>query len=206
MSLWKQRQKNDPYVKKSKSLNLLSRAVFKLQEIQEKEKLFIANDVLLDFGSAPGSWSNFLIKKLNKHGLLISVDIKACPTFANNHIVLREDIHAETVIETLQVLLKNRKAGAIFSDMAPNISGIKESDNMKAYELAHRVVDIALEVLRLQGTLLIKLFEAPDRTELVERVKGHFSKIKIIKPKASRAKSREVYLLCLNYGKMEILC
>ena len=196
---WKDRQKRDPFVKKARELNLISRAVFKLKEITKKYKLYKANDLILDLGAAPGSWSKFLDQSLGPKGRLISVDILPIPTFSKKHLVLQQDIRNPLFKQQLLEATHQRKIKALFCDIAPNITGIREYDNKNIYELAECVYDIALQNLKPNGSIVIKLFESQLRQEFTQNCRKHFREVKIFKPQASRSESREIYLIASTF-------
>jgi len=195
---WVKRHLNDSYVKQAIKSGYRSRAVYKLQEIQEKDAIFRAGMTVIDLGAAPGSWSQYAVEQVGTNGEVIALDI-----------LPMEPIHAVTVIKgdfTEQVALdavlgsiNSRKISLVISDLAPNISGVKTVDQTKSIYLCELVLDLAHKVLDQKGDLLMKVFQGEGFDQLVQQLRGCFDKVYIRKPKASRASSREVYLLSKNY-------
>jgi len=195
---WVKRHLNDSYVKQAIKSGYRSRAVYKLQEIQEKDAIFRAGMTVIDLGAAPGSWSQYAVEQVGTKGEVIALDI-----------LPMEPIHAVTVIkgdfteqETLDVVLtsiNSRKISLVISDLAPNISGVKAVDQAKTIYLCELALDLAHKVLDRKGDLLMKVFQGEGFDQLVQQLRGSFDKVHIRKPKASRPSSREVYLLSKSY-------
>ena len=193
-SKWYKAHINDEFVKLANKGNWRSRAVFKLKEIDEKYNLITENSNILDLGSAPGGWSQYAAKK-HKIIKITAIDILHMESIHNVNFV-QSDIE-----EFSENYLKNKdfdKIDLVMSDIAPNISGIESADVPAMLNLADMVVEIALNVLSDSGNLLIKLFQGKGTDDYLRDIRGHFDKVRIIKPKASRSNSREIYMLATN--------
>lgn len=196
-SKWYKAHINDEFVKLANKGNWRSRAVFKLKEIDEKYNLITENSNILDLGSAPGGWSQYAAKK-HKIIKITAIDILHMESIHNVNFV-QSDIE-----EFSENYLKNKdfdKIDLVMSDIAPNISGIESADVPAMLNLADMVVEIALNALNDSGNLLIKLFQGKGTDDYLRDIRGHFDKVRIIKPKASRSNSREIYMLATNLKK-----
>ena len=190
-SNWYKSHINDEFVKLANKGNWRSRAVFKLKEIDEKYNLIKEESNILDLGSAPGGWSQYASKKL-KNARITAVDVLNMENIPNVDFV-------QSDIEDFGLNLKKRdnldKIDLVMSDIAPNISGIDSADVPAMLNLAEIVTEIALDSLNESGSLLIKLFQGKGTDDFVKDVRQLFKKVRIIKPKASRSNSREIYML-----------
>ena len=188
---WYKSHINDEFVKLANKENWRSRAVYKLKEIDEKYDLISANSKILDLGSSPGGWSQYASRK-HKNITITAVDLLKMENIENVNFV-QSDIE-----DFGKNYLKNGcfdKIDLVMSDIAPNISGIDSADVPAILNLAEIVTDIALGSLNESGNLLIKLFQGKGTDEYIKETKQFFKKVKIIKPKASRSNSREIYML-----------
>lgn len=197
-SRWLQRQKKDPFVKQSQQSHYRSRAVYKLKEIDEKDHLFHKGQTVIDLGAAPGSWSQYVIERISPAGRLIAID-KLPLEEINNTLIIKGDFTEQETFERCLQLLDGKKADLVISDMSPNISGIKDSDQARSLYLAELARDLAFQVLKPGGDLLIKLFQGSGVDEFSKELKEHFVKIMNRKPRASRDDSREIYLLARSF-------
>ena len=188
---WYKSHINDEFVKLANKENWRSRAVYKLKEIDEKYDLISSNSKILDLGSSPGGWSQYASRK-HKNITITAVDLLKMENIENVNFV-QSDIE-----DFGKNYLKNGcfdKIDLVMSDIAPNISGIDSADVPAILSLAEIVTDIALGSLNESGNLLIKLFQGKGTDEYIKETKQFFKKVKIIKPKASRSNSREIYML-----------
>ena len=195
---WVQKQNNDPYVKQARESHYRSRAIYKLQEINEKDDLIKPGYCVVDLGSAPGSWSQYAAEKIGAKGRVVAVDI--LPMDPIKDVVFTQGDFTENEVE--QAFLEqvgNQKADLVISDMAPNLTGIRVTDQAKSMAMAELVHDFALKVLKPGGDLLIKVFEGAGTNEFRQLLREHFSKVMTRKPGASRDKSREFYILARSY-------
>jgi 23S rRNA (uridine2552-2'-O)-methyltransferase len=191
---WLQEHFNDPYVKQAKQLGYRSRAVFKIQELQERDKLFKQGMTVIDLGAAPGGWSQMMTQWVGKNGTIIALDILPMDPLPNVHFI-QGDFTEQGVFDTLLQDLGDKKADWVISDMAPNISGIAVSDQARGLYLAEIALDLALKVLNKKGGFLTKLFQGEGFDSFLVLVKQNFHKVVIRKPKASRDRSPEVYIV-----------
>lgn len=198
---WVMAHLNDPYVKLAQQQGYRARAAFKLKEIDDQEKLIKPGMTIVDLGSTPGSWSQLAREKLVKQGKIqghiIALDMLPMEPIEGVHFILgdfREDEVLHQLEETLKTLGVS-KVDLVLSDMAPNLSGVESADMAR---IAH-VCDIALEFARAQlkpeGALLVKVFHGSGFSQIVESFKQVFVQVAVRKPKASRDKSAETYLL-----------
>ncbi len=185
---------NDEYVKLSQKEGYRSRAVYKLIEIVDKDKFIKSGDIVLDLGAAPGGWSQVAIKMVGKKGQVIASDILDIEPI-NAVDFLRGDFTEIKVYEELFSLTKDKKVNVVLSDMAPNMSGQLSVDIPKSLYLCELALDMAIKILTPQGYFLTKVFQGVGFDEYIKTIRAAFTKVVIRKPKASRARSKEVYLL-----------
>ena len=195
---WIQDRKRDYYYQKAKAENYRSRATYKLSQAARKYQFIRRGDVVVDLGAAPGGWIQAARKIAGKTGFVLGVDLKPIAPFPQEYV--RTIVADFTEPETLQQIMDflPRKADVVLSDASPNISGIWEVDNARQIDLAAQALKIALSILRPSGNFFVKVFEGDMLPGFVKTVKKHFDAVKVLKPKASRAKSSEMYLLAMN--------
>lgn len=200
---WLQEHFADIYVKQAQAEGYRSRAIYKLQEIDAKEHLFKPGMTVVDLGAAPGGWTQYVAEKIGcKSGAQQSriVALDRLPMDALPGVeFIQGDFTEEAVLQQLQNILPIRSVDIVLSDMAPNMSGNAEVDMPRAMYLAELAVDFAYNMLKPGGILVMKLFHGVGFDELVKDIRSHFKKIAIKKPKASRSRSRETYLLAKDY-------
>ncbi len=198
-SRWRQRQDRDTYVEQAGRGGWRSRAVFKLEQINAKERFLRPGAVVVDLGSSPGSWSQLAAQLVVPGGRVIAVDLLPMDALPGVEFVLG-DFTAEETLATLRAMLGAAKADLVMSDMAPNISGNRAMDQPRSLALIEEALLFAEEVLEPGGTLLLKAFQGEGIDDFVRSLQRRFGVVKRIKPKASRAESREIYLLATNHG------
>lgn len=191
---------NDPYVKLAQKEGYRARAVYKLKEIDESEKLIKPDQVIVDLGCTPGSWSQYVRNKLagkaggGIRGTIIGLDMLPMEPIADVHFI-QGDFREQRVLRELEVVLEGRKADLVLSDMAPNLSGIALAD---AARMEH-IIDLAIEFsqthMKPSGALLVKCFNGSGYSQIVEKFRQEFKIVTQKKPKASRDKSSEIFLL-----------
>jgi 23S rRNA (uridine2552-2'-O)-methyltransferase len=196
---WRQRQERDVYVDQANRDGWRSRAVFKLEQINAKERVLKPGAVCVDLGAAPGSWSQLAAQLVRPNGRVIAVDLLAMPPIPGVEFLLGDFTEPET-LAALRELVGYAKIDLVLSDMAPNISGTRAMDQPRSMALIEEALLFAEEVLKPGGSLLAKAFQGEGLDEFVRQLGGRFGTVKRIKPKASRAESREIYLLARNYG------
>jgi 23S rRNA (uridine2552-2'-O)-methyltransferase len=196
---WLKDHARDPYVRKARGSGFRSRATFKLQELDRQDRLLHPGQVVVDLGAAPGSWSQYAAQRVGPSGRVIAVDVLPMAPVRNVEFVHGDFTDADVFRHCLDAL-----AGApvdlVISDLAPNLTGVRVTDQARSLHLAELVLDFACHTLKPGGDLLIKLFEGAGtdqfRRELVQR----FQRVTIRKPKASRGASREFYVLARGYA------
>ena len=195
---WMQEHFQDEYVKKAQAMGLRSRAVFKLMEIQEKDRIIYPGINIVDLGAAPGGWSEYARKLLAKSDKVVALDILPMEPIDGVDFILG-DFREHAVLDELFRVLDGGQIDLLLSDMAPNISGNKGMDQPRAIYLGELALDAAHTMLRKGGVFLIKMFQGEGFDDFHRQVKQHFNSVVIRKPKASRATSNEVYILAKGF-------
>ncbi len=196
---WLKEHFDDPYVKQAQAAGLRSRAVFKLQEIQSKDHLLQRGMRVVDLGAAPGGWSQYAAQIVGETGTVIATDILPMDSLAGVAF-LQGDFQEQEVLNRVMETLDGGLVDLVMSDMAPNISGVATVDQPKAMYLAELALDFARSTLAPNGDFLVKVFQGYGFDEYFRNLKGTFAKVLTRKPKASRNRSREVYLLARGYN------
>jgi 23S rRNA (uridine2552-2'-O)-methyltransferase len=191
---WIARHLSDPYVKEANKQGLRSRASFKIIQIQEKDKIFKPGMRILDLGSAPGGWSEMVVKAVGRKGKVIALDRLPMEPIKGVEF-LQGDFETDETLAELELLLEGKPVDWILSDMSPNLTGHKAVDQPRSIGLCEVVLDFALEHLPKGGGLLIKIFQGEGYPAFHTTLKQHFTQVITRKPDASRVGSREVYLL-----------
>ncbi|HET9678817.1 MAG TPA: SAM-dependent methyltransferase [Buchnera sp. (in: enterobacteria)] len=198
--LWLSEHFKDEYVKKSHNNKLISRAWFKLQEIDKKDQLFKSGMNVLDLGSSPGSWSKYASKKVGKLGKVFSCDIIPM-NFITNVNFIQGDLRKFSVLKKLLLLVKNVKINILMSDMSPNTSGNPLIDLPKMFLLGEIAISISKLVLSENGKIILKTFQGTGFKKFFNKVSVFFSNIKIRKPNSSRGRSREIFIVASKLKK-----
>jgi 23S rRNA (uridine2552-2'-O)-methyltransferase len=200
---WLQERKRDYYYKKAKEEKYRSRAAYKLFEAFQKYHFMKYGDVVVDLGAAPGGWIQAARKIVGGKGFVLGVDLKPIEPFpyGNVRTIIADITEQETIKQILQML--PRKADAVISDASPNISGIWEIDHARQIDLAQHALKIALKTLRFSGNFFVKVFQGDLLDDFIQEMKKHFEIVKIVKPKASRAKSSEIFLLGMHLKRQD---
>lgn len=196
---WLKEHFDDAHVKKAQAEGYRSRAVYKLQEIDQKEQLLKPGMVVVDLGAAPGGWTQYVSQKLNGQGSIIALDLLPMDGLPYVEMIIG-DFREEVVLQQLLQLLSGKKIDLVLSDMAPNMSGNAAIDIPRAMYLAELTFDFAIKMLKPNGSLLIKLFHGSGFDTLIKEARAHFARVIIRKPLASRSRSRETYLLAKGYN------
>ncbi len=191
---WMNEHLNDEYVKKAQKEGYRCRAVYKLIEIIDNNQIITKGDRVLDLGAAPGGWSQVSAKIVGKNGQVIASDILPIEEIPGVDF-LQGDFTELLVYEELLSLTKGQKMNTVLSDMAPNMSGQLSVDQPKSMYLAELALDMAIKTLTPNGHFIVKVFQGNDFDAYVQIIRQTFKKISIKKPKASRPRSKEVYLL-----------
>lgn len=195
---WIQDRKRDYYYQKAKAEQYRSRATYKLSQTAAIYHFIKKGDVLVDLGAAPGGWIQAARKIVGKTGFVLGVDLKPIEPFSQEYVrTIVADMTDPEALEQIQLFLP-RKPDVVISDASPNISGVWEVDHARQIDLATQALELAVKLLRPGGNFFVKVFEGDLLNDFVKTVKQHFEVVKFIKPKASRAKSSEMYILALN--------
>lgn len=182
-----------------------SRAAYKLLQAVEKYQFIKNGDVVVDLGAAPGGWIQAARKIVGEKGFVLGVDIKSIEPFYESNIrTIIGDVTEHQTIQTILEMLP-RKADVVISDISPNVSGIWEVDHARQIDCAQAALKIALETLKLHGNIFVKVFQGDMLNDFIDKVRQHFEKVKVIKPKASRAKSSEIYVLGMRFKGKNII-
>ena len=195
---WLKEHFDDQYVQKAQKLGLRSRAVFKLEAIQEKDRLIKPGMTVVDLGAAPGGWSQLSADLVGQKGQVIACDILAMDPLAGVDF-LQGDFREEAVLDTLLNRIGGNNVDIVLSDMAPNMSGNPSVDQARSMYLCELALDMCHSVLKPNGAFVIKVFQGEGFDEFYRNVKSAFKVIKTRKPDSSRARSREVYLVATGY-------
>ena len=194
---WRERQERDIYVEQAGRGGWRSRAVFKLEQIQTKERLLKPGMVCIDLGAAPGSWSQLAARLVSPGGRVVAVDVLAMEPIAGVEF-LQGDFTTPETLTALRALTGATRVDLVLSDMAPNMSGQRAVDQPRSIALLEEALLFAAEVLRPGGDVLFKAFQGDGIDAFVRELEERFETVKTVKPKASRPESREIYLLARN--------
>lgn len=194
---WMQEHLNDPYVKQAQKDGYRARAAYKLLEIDDKDKLIKPGMTIVDLGSTPGSWSQVAVQRLKGQGRVIALDILDMHPIAGVEFI-QGDFREETVLKQLEHTLHHKQVDLVIADMAPNISGVKDVDQAGASYLTELALEFSQMWLKPDGNFLVKVFIGSGFDDIVKTMRGQFEKVVTRKPKASRDRSSEVYLLGLK--------
>lgn len=199
---WLNDHVNDPYVRMAQKEGYRSRAAYKLKEIDESLGLIRSGQIVVDLGSTPGAWSQYVRRRLAPggaavgalNGRIIAMDILAMDPI-EGVVFIQGDIREQSTFDRLVATLDGHKIDVVISDMAPNLSGIESSDSVRIAHLVELALDFTLRHAKENGALVVKLFHGSGHSQLVRLFKDHFRVVKPIKPKASRDRSAETFLV-----------
>jgi len=175
-----------------------SRAVYKLEQIDQKERILKPDMTCIDLGAAPGSWSQYVTERLKGRVRVIALDLLEMDSLPSVELI-QGDFTEEAVLEQLLESMGESKADLVMSDMAPNISGTKAIDQPKSMHLAELALDLARQILKRDGSFVCKVFNGQGTDAFIADARSSFGRARVLKPKASRAGSSEVYLVARNY-------
>lgn len=195
---WLQEHFSDQYVKASQQDGYRSRASYKLIELDDKDRLIRPGMVVVDLGAAPGGWSQIAEERVGNKGRVIASDILEMDSIAGVEFV-QGDFTDDAVFEKLLALIGQGKTDLVISDMAPNMSGIRDVDQPKSIFLVELALDMARQILAKNGSFVAKVFQGEGFDALVKDCRGSFDKVLTRKPGASRPRSREVYLVAKGF-------
>jgi 23S rRNA (uridine2552-2'-O)-methyltransferase len=194
---WMREHINDPYVQQAQKDGYRSRAAYKLLEIDERDHLLKAGMVVVDLGATPGGWSQVAANKVGEKGKVIALDLLPLVPIPRVEFILG-DFREDGVLAELEEKLGGKQIGIVISDMAPNISGIDLSDQARSIYLAELALEFAVKHLKPGGAFLVKVFHGVGFEDYVKIMRKHFARVVSRKPKASRDRSNEVYMLGID--------
>jgi 23S rRNA (uridine2552-2'-O)-methyltransferase len=197
-SRWLQEHMSDPFVLKAQKLGLRSRASFKLEEIQERDKLIKPGMTIVDLGSAPGSWSQLAADLVGPQGVVIACDILPMDPLAGVAF-LQGDFREEAVLNALLERINGRNVDVVLSDMAPNMSGNNTVDQTRSMYLIELALDMCNKVLKRNGSFVVKVFHGEGFDQYVQEVRHVFTNVRIRKPDSSRSRSSETYIVASGF-------
>jgi 23S rRNA (uridine2552-2'-O)-methyltransferase len=195
---WRERQERDPYVARARAEGWRSRAVYKLEQIDRKEKLLRPGMVCVDLGAAPGSWSQYVTEKLAGRARIIALDLLPMDALPSVEFI-QGDFREDDVLQRLEAELGEERADLVMSEMAPNISGNKSVDQPRSMYLAELALDVCSQVLKPGGDFVCKLFQGEGTDAFIADARSRFKRVRVMKPDASRSGSREVYLVARTW-------
>ena len=196
---WMQEHISDHYVIQANKLGYRSRASFKIIEIQDKYNLFRPNMFVVDLGAAPGGWSEHIIKYIGSKGKLVALDLLDMTPIAGVDFI-QGDFTSDDTYEQLNLLVGANKLDCVVSDMAPNLSGNKTSDQARSIYLLELALDFANENLKQGGSFVAKVFQGQGSDAFLKQIKSNFAKVVQFKPKSSRPRSREFYVIATGFA------
>ena len=197
-SRWLAEHFSDTYVKRAQAAGFRSRALFKLEEIQQRDRLIKPGMTVVDLGAAPGGWSEYVAKVLGGKGRVIALDILPMDPIPGVEFI-QADFGGDEGLTALRQRLDGGKVDLVLSDIAPNMSGVGDVDQARVMYLAELALEFAREVLRPGGSFLVKVFQGQGFQEYMRSLRGAFGEVASRKPKSSRSRSAELYLLARNY-------
>lgn len=195
---WLQRHFKDPFVKQANREGARSRAVYKLAEINERDRLLRPGMVVVDLGAAPGGWSEYAAPRITPGGRLIALDVLPMEPIVDVEF-LQGDFTEQPVLDLLLSQLNGARIDLVLSDLAPNMIGVASADQAKSIYLAELALEFAAKTLRPGGVLLTKVFQGEGFKAFHQALRAQFASVSTRKPKASRAESRELYLLATSF-------
>lgn len=195
---WLTEHHTDEYVKRAREAGYASRAAYKLIELNEKDRFLKPGMTVIDLGSAPGGWSQVAAQQVGRHGHVIALDRLVMDPIEGVTFI-QGDFTEDTVLTTLLDLVASKRIDLVMSDMAPNLSGNKHIDQARSSYLVELAVDCAYKLLNKGGSFLVKVFQGEGVDALLLDMKQHFKQVKVRKPKASRARSSEIYILATDF-------
>jgi 23S rRNA (uridine2552-2'-O)-methyltransferase len=197
---WMREHVNDPFVQLAQKDGYRSRAAYKLLEIDARDHLLKPGTVVVDLGATPGGWSQVAAAKVGRGGKVIALDLLPLDPLAGVDFI-QGDFREEAVLRQLEGFLQGKPVGLVISDMAPNMSGVASADQARAMHLAELAMEFAFEHLKPDGAFLVKVFQGAGFEDFYKLMRSRFIRVVTRKPKASRDRSSEVYLL--GSGKLE---
>ncbi len=199
---WLAEHRGDMYVRASKRDGYRSRAAYKLIQLNDRDRFMRPGQAVVDLGAAPGGWSQVAAQTVGRAGLVVALDILSMPPLPGV-TVLRQDFREQSALAELNEALGGRKPDLVISDMAPNMSGIRVADQTAGVYLCELCVQFAVDHLVPGGAMVMKLFQGEGIDRLQKSIRRSFTHVHNRKPDASRARSREMYLVALGYRRVQ---
>lgn len=201
---WVRERQRDFYYRKAKEEKYRSRAAYKLFQAVEKYHFIKSGNIVVDLGSAPGGWILAARKVVGVEGFVLGVDLEPIEPFVESNVrTIQGDIRDHRTLQQILEIL-TREADVVTSDASPNISGVWEVDHARQIELAEKALEIALKTLKTSGNFYVKVFQGDMLSDFVKHTRTLFEAVRIVKPKASRSKSSEIFILGLHVKKYEL--
>ncbi len=195
---WISEHESDEFVRRARESGWRSRAVYKLEEIQQKDRIIRPGMTVVDLGAAPGAWCQYVMHVMKGHGEVLAVDLLPMDPVAGVTCI-QGDFCDEETLERIEIELGNRTVDLVLSDMAPNISGMAAVDQPRSMYLSELALDFARNHLGKGGCLVVKVFQGEGFQEFISALRRSFESVRTRKPAASRSRSREVYAVARNY-------
>jgi 23S rRNA (uridine2552-2'-O)-methyltransferase len=195
---WMHEHVNDPYVREAQRRGYRSRAAFKLQELDERDRLLRPGIAVVDLGAAPGSWLQVLRERLGPRGRIVAIDLLPMTPVAGVEVI-QGDFASDEGVAAIEQKLAAAPVDLVLSDMSPNLSGIDAADQARSVHLAELALDFACTHLQPGGDMVVKVFQGAGLAEFQREVERHFTKVYLRKPKASRDRSREHYVVAKGH-------
>lgn len=191
----------DFYFKKAKAENFVARSVYKLEEIDQRHKIFKQNQKVLDLGAAPGSWSQYVSKKVGDKGKVLGIDLTPIALSLPNAIFIIGDIESVNLEEILTQHEFAPPLDVVISDMAPKTTGIKSADQARSFALCEMALSVAIKLLKPGGSFVCKIFHGNEFEVLRKSMRTNFKTVDVIKPKGTRKESKEIFMIGLGFTK-----
>jgi 23S rRNA (uridine2552-2'-O)-methyltransferase len=191
---WLDRHVHDPFVKLAQKEGYRSRAAYKLLGLNERDHLLKPGMVVVDLGAAPGGWCQVAASAVGESGQVVGIDLLPVDP-VHRALLIQADFASDEGLAMVEAALNGRKVDLVLSDMAPNLSGVKESDQARHYMLAELALDFAVQWLKPQGAFVVKVFHGQDFEAFVKHARQVFKQVQVRKPDASRDESRENFLV-----------
>lgn len=192
---WNKERKQEPYYKMAKKESYHSRASYKLLQLNNKYNIIRNGDYVVDLGAAPGGWSQVALEKVGEEGLVVGVDLQRIKHIKNDSFIgMMGDFTNEETINKI-IKITGGKVDVVLSDASPQLSGIKDIDQIRSLELALGVLKVARAILKPKGNLIIKAFQGEEFENLLNKIKKEYRRVKTTKPPSSRKKSVEMYVI-----------
>ncbi len=188
----------DHYFKKAKEKNFAARSVFKLEEIDQKFKILKPKQIILDLGASPGSWSQYCSQKIGAQGKILGIDLKPVNVKLSNAVFIQADLRDLNLESSILENGFKPPFDMVISDMAPNTTGIRMTDQARSFDLCELALDISRQFLKRDGHFVCKLFHSDDFKSLRERIKSDFQQFHAVKPESTRKISKEIFLVGLK--------